>query len=166
MPLSLKRKLRRTRGFSCLSPNHGFMRRTLCTSILHCRNTSKESFYISASVHPTRSSPYGQYRVQTKRRGSRTWETVQEYAEDPFPEAHPKPLSPEEWQVRNNLFLLEPDHSIGLRQTGTWKGLTTKGTGIYELRLIYSALDLPIKLDKAFLTGTVISNVVQVEVMP
>jgi hypothetical protein len=131
------------------------------------RNVSKEPFYVSAVIHPgLASSAYGYYGIETRRRGSTVWKRVPELVADSFGEARARPLSPEEFQVRNNIFLLEPGHSIGRRMTGTWEGLTVNAPGIYELRVLFSAREPLLRFDRVFLTQELISNVVLIEVLP
>jgi len=133
---------------------------------IQLRNVSSDPYFVSGTIRPGLLSPYGNYDLQVRLSEPDAWKPVGQFSSDPMPQAYGRPLSEDEFKARFNLVVLEPKRFIGYRMAGTWKGLTVRGIGKYELRLVYSAFDLPIKLDKAFLIGTIVSNVVRVEVVP
>jgi hypothetical protein len=79
----------------------------------------------------------------------------------------PKELSSSQFKERWNLFVLRPNHTLGLQYSTTWAGLTVLPPGKYEARVVYKgAATLPIVLDRPLLQGPIVSNVVKIEVLP
>lgn len=131
------------------------------------RNTSQESVYVCGTISTALLTPYGGYDIEVRTSGSEGWRKVStKVSGDPMPDAHPRSWTKDEWKTRLNLFLLEPNGIIGRRMYGTWKGITVQPPGKYDVRVTYSARDLPVKLDKPFLSGTYTSNVINIEILP
>lgn len=132
------------------------------------RNTSKESFYVCGDINYSLLNPWGQYDLQIRPlRSEEPYKTTLKWATDPLDRPYGSPLSPEAFRAQKNLLLLQPQQFIGIRESGTWKELTAMLPGEYELRVVYSSRGpLPVKLDRPFLLETIISNVIQIEVLP
>ena len=131
------------------------------------RNSSQTPFYVSGSINSALLEPYGNYDLQVRRMGSGYYQTTTKLSSDPMPRAYGTPPSVSEFKAQKNIVLLLPQQFLGLRQSGTWSGLTAMPPGKYEIRVVYSASDrLPVTLDKPFLMGRIVSNVVEIEVVP
>jgi hypothetical protein len=130
------------------------------------RNSSQTPFYVAGNIEPALLEPYGNYDLQVRRVGTNRYQTTTKLSSDPMPRAYGAPPSVSEFKAQKNIVLLQPLQFLGLRQSGTWSGLTAMPPGKYEVRVVYSASDrLPLSLDKPFLSGMIVSNVVEMEVV-
>jgi hypothetical protein len=131
------------------------------------RNLSRGPFYLSGTISTAVLEPYGNYDLQIKPIGTEHYQTTTKVSSDPMPRVYGRPPSVEEFRAARNIVLLPPSQSIGKRLSGTWTGLTAMPPGKYDVRVVYSAAaTLPVALDRPFLTGTIESNVIQIEVLP
>jgi hypothetical protein len=83
-----------------------------------------------------------------------------------MPQPRSGPLTFTELKSKENLFFVG---TRGLRWDANVVyvgGLTLKSVGKYEIPVVYSSLDLPVKADRPFGAATVISNTFTLEVLP
>jgi hypothetical protein len=131
------------------------------------RNSSRESFYLSGDIKPALLEPYGNYDLQIRLVGTDRYHTTTKLSSDPMARIYGRPPTVAEFRTEKNILLLPPNQFIGTRLSGTWSGLTGMPPGKYDVRIVYFASEkLPVTLDRPFLTGTIPSNVVQIEVAP
>jgi hypothetical protein len=130
-------------------------------------NTSLDAYYVCGSIRVGRDDAVCNYDLQIRRAGADIYETTPKGALDPPFRAYGRAPSPLEFKSSKNMFLLEPRQIIGRTLSGTWTGIAVRSSGKYDVRVVYSGTDrLPVTLDKPFLSGRIVSNVVQIEILP
>lgn len=131
------------------------------------RNISGDAFYVRGTIKLALLDYFGNYDLQLRPVGTDSFKTTTKLSSDPLDRPYGTASQGAQFKAQKNIFLLEPRQFFGIRLSGTWNGLTAMPPGKYEMRVVYSGPDrLPLILDKPFLSGSIISNVLQIEVLP